>query len=127
MMRLALGAAAGVLVGGCVIAGVEAVGHAVFGDRTGAPGSQTPEELPFGVLLSVLAAWSLGVLAGSVVALRVSHQAAAAWTVTAVLFGAAAYTMVTVQHPLWFVLASVGFVFAAVLGAQRWLAPPATA
>jgi hypothetical protein len=72
-----------------------------------------------------LLAWGLGVLAGASSANVIAGRRAVAGRVTSViLMGLAAYTMVTITHPVWFmVVATLGALGAAALADRTFGRP----
>jgi hypothetical protein len=128
MIRIVLGVVAGILLGGIVVGLVETVGHTLWPLPPGVDVSN-PEQLktlmskmnPM-AMTSVLVGWGAGTLARACAALAIAQgRRIAGWIVVAVLFAGAVWSMVTIPHPLWFVISSVVVTLAAALTADRLL------
>lgn len=111
MLRLILGVVIGVIVGAVVTGVVEGFSHTIFPPPPGVdltdPGQlQTVmSQVPFGAKLGVLLAWFLGVLAAASTANLIAGRRALAGRITsALIFAFAAWTMLSIPHPVWFVV-----------------------
>ncbi len=125
MGRSLLGVLAGALVAMVVIMIVESLGMWLYplpaGVDTTDPAAIAAAIplLPLGAFLFVIASWVLAAAVGALVALRVA-RGPARWPGLAVgclvLLGAA-YNMMVIPHPTWFVGAAVAGIVAATLAA----------
>ena len=130
MVRSVVGVILGIAVAMIVIMAVERVSIVVYSrpapinpadpaaPRQGAAG------LPVGALVLVLAGYALGTFSGALLAAFVAGRAPVTHgLIIGVLFLAAnIYTLYTIEHPVWFWIASIAvFLPAAYLGAK--LAP----
>ena len=125
MGRSLLGVLAGAVVAVVVIMIVESLGMWLYALPAGVDTTDPAAIaaaiplLPLGAFLFVLASWVLGAAAGALVALRVA-RGPARWPGLAVgclvLLGAA-YNMMTIPHPTWFMGAAVAGIVAATLAA----------
>ncbi len=96
-MRIVFGIIAGLLVMSLVVGGMEVAGHVLFG----APGQQTL------LLVTVLAAYFLGVLAGGSVAVRIAQARWAAWVIAAAVLAGALWSMTRITQPGWMSMAAI--------------------
>lgn len=126
MLRLVLGILAGLLVGVLVIFAVESVGHMLFPppDGTNLTDPQAMRQvmmvIPWQAKAMVLIAWFLGILAGASTACLIAGRRALAGRITAaLLFAFAVWTMISIPHPAWFVVAAVIATLVAALLADR--------
>lgn len=126
MLRTVLGIVAGVLAGFVTVFAVEWIGHQVFPMPGGIP--EDPEAmkamtatLPFATLASVVAAWTLGALAGALVGNAIAQRALAGWIVVTLLIAATVANLLMFPHPAW--MAACGIVLPIAMGwaAQRVL------
>lgn len=116
---------AGVVVAMLVIAGVEAVGHAIFPPPEGLDLARAEnrarmmEVIPFEAKLAVVAAWFVGSLAGACAAIAIARRVLPAW-VGAVAIGALGlWTTQLFPHPDWMLASAVVLPLVAVLVAKR--------
>lgn len=118
-MRTFLAVLAGVLVGGLVIAAVEALGHAAFPLPAGVdPQHLQPGDVPLPAFVAVLVAWALGAFVGGWVAAAVATRTAAI-VVGCILMLAALANLIAIPSPLWFwVIGLLVFLPGALLGAR---------
>ena len=131
MLRTILGVILGSLVGIIVTATIESVGHSLFPPPAGvnltdpAQMKSIMSVIPAQAKVMVLLAWGLGVLAGASSANVVAGRRALAGRITSIiLMGLAAYTMVTITHPVWFmVVATLGALGAAALADRTFGRP----
>lgn len=125
-VRSLLAVVAGLVVAMIVIAGVEAVGHAVFPPPTGldptraADQAQFMELLPLEAKLAVVLAWFLGSLAGTSVAIAIARRVLPAWIVAVAIAALGLWTTQMFPHPDWMLASAVVLPLAAVLVA-KWL------
>ena len=128
MGRSLLGVLAGAVVAVVMIMIVESIGMFLYPLPAGVDPTDSAAlaaavpSLPLGAFLFVLASWVLGAGAGALVALRVA-RGPARWPGLAVgclvLLGAA-YNIMVIPHPTWFVgAAAVGIVAATLLATAR--------
>lgn len=126
MLRLILGVVLGVIVGGIVTSVVEGTGHTIFPPPPGVnltdPAqlqtvmSRVTMEAKFAILL----AWFLGVLSGAATANLIAGRRALAGRITSMLiFCFAAWTMISIPHPAWFVAAACAAILFAAFVADR--------
>jgi hypothetical protein len=133
MLRIILGVILGSLVGFIVTGTIESVGHSLFPPPAGvnltdpAQMKTIMSVIPAQAKVMVLLAWGLGVLAGASSANVVAGRRALAGRITSlILMALAAYTMITITHPVWFVVvATLGALGAAAL-ADRTFGRPRT-
>jgi hypothetical protein len=113
MLRIVGAVLAGLVVMLMTVAGVEYVGHALYPP---AVDLSTPEALreaimkmPFASLAFVVIAWTLGAFLGALVAAAVlpAHRGAAAIGIGTVMLLLVAFTVMTIPHPVWMVLAGL--------------------
>lgn len=126
MLRRILAIVAGLVAAMAIIFAVEALGRALFplpeGMALNDPESMRAgtDLIPIGALASVLAAWTVGALAGSYIVGRLigTGGAALAYVAGAFVLVGAAWTTMRMPHPIWFVAATpLLIVGATVLGA----------
>jgi MFS family permease len=130
--RSILAVLAGVIVGGVLIAAVEAVSSVVYPLPPGVDHHdyeslrQHVEQLPLGAFLFVLAAWAIGTFAGAWVAASLATRArfVHGLVVGAFFLLAGVLNMLMIPHPAWmWAGALLVFVVCSYLGAR--LAAPA--
>jgi len=127
MGRQVLGVVVGILVGGVVIALVEALGHMIFPTAAIEDISQfanVMSRLPLGAKAFVILAWGTGIFVGGLTSLKISGGQRQgppwpAWAVAAVLFGGAVWTMFQFPHPTWMIVASIMVTLLGAWGAGR--------
>ena len=114
MLRLILGVLAGVVVGVIVVGVVEGVGHTLFPPPPGVDLTDPAQlktamsQVPVQAKIWVLLAWFLGTLAGASTGNLVAGRRRWAGRVAAMaLFAFAVWTMATIPHPLWFMVAAL--------------------
>lgn len=124
-VRSLLAIVAGLVVAMIVIAGVEAVGHAVFPppaelDLTRAEDQERLMELlPLEAKLAVVFAWLLGSLAGAVAAIAIARRVLPAWIVGVAIAGLGLWTTQMFPHPDWMLACAVVLPLVAVVLAKR--------
>ncbi len=122
---------AGVVGAFAIVFVAEGIGHAIFPPPPGLDLSKPAdlqaliEKLPTGAIVAVLIAWGLGAFFGSCVAVIFSRRDWTAWVVGGVMLAAAAWTMVEIPHPLWFMIATVPTTLVPAWFAGRWFSRPA--
>lgn len=98
-----------------VVAGVEYIGHTLVPPPPDIDLS-TPDalraalrQLPFASLAFVVLAWTLGAFLGALVAaaLLPAHRGSAALAIGTVMLLLVAFTVVTIPHPVWMVIAGL--------------------
>jgi hypothetical protein len=124
MLRSILGVVAGVVAGAVTIFIVEAIGHLIYPPPPGVDFNDPVvlngliQNMPFGAKVSVLAAWALGIFAGSAVAVFVAERRSwPAWVVAIVLFAGALSTMVVIPHPDWMAWSATVLTLASAISA----------
>jgi hypothetical protein len=134
MLRLILGIILGLLVGVVVTAVVEGTGHTIFPPPPGvdltdpATLKSVMSEVPLEAKIAVLLAWFLGVLFGAGTANLLAGRRALAGRITSlVIFGLAAWTMISIVHPAWFVAAACVAMLLGAFLADRAFGRPRTA
>jgi hypothetical protein len=129
-LRSVLAIAAGFIVGGLFVAGIEALGHVAFPTPAGvdlknpAVKRDLVASMPIGAVLSVLQGWIVGALAGAWVAAKIAAQwrIGHAAAIGALILAGAITAMLTIPHPAWmWIGALVGVPLAAYVGG-RWAA-----
>jgi hypothetical protein len=129
MLRLILGVIIGLVSGYFVIFAVQQVGHQIWpvsvpldpGDKAAAAAFMA--DMPFGALLTVVAAWSLGAYTASMAGLLVAHRRRIAGVIPAALiFAATVVVLFLLPHPLWMVIAGLGGIVAAAWVSDRLFA-----
>lgn len=126
MFRLILGVVLGVAAGVLGTFVLEAVGHGLYPPPKGIDFAD-PDVMRNAMALittpakiAVLVAWGGGVFAGAMVAdLVAERRALAGWIAAVVLFGAAAFTMTQIPHPMWMMAGAVVVDLAAAYAAAR--------
>ena len=115
MARTLLAVLGGLLVMVLVVAGLEALGHALFPAPAGVDFNDPEvlrtllDALPVGSLAMVVLGWALGTLAGAWVAARIARQfrLSAALAIGAVMTLLVAANVAMVPHPVWMTLAGL--------------------
>ena len=132
ILRYVLAYLAGALVAGFVVAGIEALGHAVYPPPAGLDPSDLEQlkamvaTLPVGAFLFVLSAWAAGAYAGGLVAARIApaRRGVLAAAVGALVLAAVVANLTMIPHPLWFSVVGIVTVLVstslAVLVGRRW-------
>lgn len=128
-IRLVLAAVTGVVAAFIIVAGVEALGHALYPPPPGLDLSDSARfaeyvrSIPIEALLFVIVAWFAGTLGGGLVAIVVARRAAVlpAGIVAGLLLAGAIVNLVAIRHPIWFAFVGVaaiilGFVLAMSIG-----------
>lgn len=124
-VRSLLAVIAGLLVAMIVIAGVEAVGHAIYPppadlDITRARDqAQLMELMPLEAKLVVIAAWFFGSLAGAAMAIAIARGVLPAWIVAVAIAGLGLWTTQMFPHPDWMLASAVVLPLVSVLVAKR--------
>lgn len=125
-LRIALGAVLGLIIGVIVTAVVESLGHAIFPpppavNLTDPAAMKTVmSQIPLGAKVGVLLAWFFGVLAGASTAnLVAGRRRLAGWIVAGLLFAFAAWTVATIPHPPWMIVAAIAGEILAATAADR--------
>ena len=122
MARSIVGVVAGVIVAGLVVLLIEIAGMAVFPPPTGMDPTNPDSirahmsALPVGAFLMVLAGWTAGGFAGAWAAGLISSRPVR-WPglVAGAIFAAACVmNLVTLPHPVWFAIAALLLVPAAI-------------
>jgi hypothetical protein len=131
MLRTILGVILGSLVGIVVTATIESVGHSLFPPPPGvnltdpAQMKSIMSVIPTETKIMVLLAWGLGVLAGASSANVIAGRKALAGRITSlILMSLAAYTMITITHPVWFMVAATLAAIGAATLADRTFGRP---
>lgn len=123
--RSLLAVVAGIVVAMLVIAGVEALGHALFPPPPGLDLARAADEgslmeaLPLEAKLAVVVAWLIGSLAGAVTAIAIARRVVPAWMVAVVIAGLGLWTTQLFPHPDWMLASAVVLPLVAVLIAKR--------
>lgn len=130
MLRNVMAAVAGLALAFIVVALVEALSHSLYPP----PAGLDPDDaqalaryvatLPTGAFVFVLVAWTLGALAGTFTAARVTRPVSRrpALVVTGLFFASCALNLAMIPHPTWFIALAVPLVAAAsYLGLARGL------
>ena len=124
-VRSLIAVVAGLVVAMVAIAGMEAVGHAIFPPPPGLdlahPEDQARmmEVLPLEAKLAVVAAWFLGSLAGACGAIAIARRVVPAWIVAVAIAGMGLWTTQLFPHPDWMLASAVVLPLVAVLAAKR--------
>lgn len=124
-VRSLLAVIGGLVVAMLVIAGVEALGHALFPPppdfdlaRT-ADQERLMEALPLEAKIAVVVAWFLGSIAGAAVAIAIARRVLPAWIVGVAIAGLGLWTTQMFPHPDWMLASAVVLPLVAVLVAKR--------
>ena len=124
MTRTLSGLALGMIVAVTVLMSVESAGYQLFPlPVVQQVETQEPIALPPGVLAFLLLSWTLGVVAGAYVAVRVSRVGWTAWVVAGAIIAAVVLRFSLAQHPLWMMAAGVLLPLAAAWISQRLASP----
>lgn len=124
-VRGLLAVIAGLVVAMLVIAGVEAVGHAIFPPPEGLDLARAEnqarmmEVIPFEAKLAVVIAWFLGSLASACAAIAIARRVLPAWIVAVAIAGLGLWTTQMFPHPDWMLASAVVLPLVAVLVAKR--------
>lgn len=125
VVRSAAAVVAGLVVAMLVIAGVEAIGHAVFPPpdgldlRRAEDQTRMMEAIPTEAKLAVVVAWFLGSLAGACAAIAISRRVLPAWIVAVAIAALGLWTTQMFPHPDWMLASAVVLPLVAVLVAKR--------
>ncbi len=119
--RLFLAAVTGVVAAFVIVAGVEALGHALYPPPPGldltdsARFAEYVRSIPVEAMLFVIIAWFSGTLGGGLVAIVVARRRAAllAGIVAGLLFAGAVVNLVAMPHPIWFAFVGVAAIILA--------------
>lgn len=132
-VRSLLAVVAGLVVAMCVIAGVEAIGHAIFPpppdlDLARAEDqARMMEAIPFEAKLAVVIAWFVGSLAGAAAAIAIARRVLPAWIVGVAIGALGLWTTQLFPHPDWMLASAVVLPLVAVLVAKRLMVRRLTA
>ena len=124
---------AGLVVAMLVIAGVEAVGHAIFPPPEGLDAMRAEDQarmielMPMEAKLMVVLAWFLGSLAGACAAIAIARRVLPAWVLAVAIAGLGLWTTQMFPHPDWMLASAVVLPLVAVLVAKRVMAGRLTA
>lgn len=124
-IRGLLAVVAGLVTAMLVIAGVEAVGHAIFPPPEGLDPMRAEDQarfmelLPLEAKLMVVLAWFLGSLAGASAAIAIARRVLPAWIVAVAIAGLGLWTTQMFPHPDWMLASAVVLPLVAVLVAKR--------
>ncbi len=124
-VRALLAVVAGLVVAMLVIAGVEALGHALWPPPPGLDLARAADQerlmaaLPIQAKIAVVAAWFLGSLAGAAAAIAFARKVLPAWIVAVVIAGLGLWTTQLFPHPDWMLASAVVLPLVAVLAAKR--------
>jgi hypothetical protein len=119
--RLFLAAVTGVVTAFVIVAGVEALGHALYPPPPGldltdsARFAEYVRSIPVEAMLFVIIAWFSGTLGGGLVAIIVARRRAAllAGIVAGLLLAGAVVNLVAMPHPIWFAFVGVAAIILA--------------
>jgi ABC-type xylose transport system permease subunit len=135
IVRSLVAVVAGLVVAMVVIAGVEAVGHALYPPPPGLDLARAEDQarmmeaLPTEAKVAVVVAWFLGSLAGACAAIAIARRVVPAWIVAVAIAGLGLWTTQMFPHPDWMLASAVVLPLVAVIVAKRLmvrrLAPPA--
>lgn len=115
----------GLVVAMLVIAGVEAIGHAIFPPPEGLDLNRVEDQrqimdaMPFEAKLVVVLAWFLGSLAGACAAIAIARRVLPAWIVAVAIACLGLWTTQLFPHPDWMLASAVVLPLVAVLVAKR--------
>jgi hypothetical protein len=115
----------GVVVAMCVIAGVEAIGHAIFPPPPGVDLARAEDQarmmgvIPLEAKIAVVVAWFLGSLAGACAAIAIARRVLPAWVVGVAIGALGLWTTQLFPHPDWMLASAVVLPLVAVLVAKR--------
>ena len=124
-VRSLLAVIAGLLVAMIVIAGVEAIGHAIFPPPSDLDITRVEDQarlmelMPLEAKLVVIAAWFVGSLASAVTAMAIARLVLPAWIVAVAIAGLGLWTTQMFPHPDWMLASAVVLPLVAVLVAKR--------
>lgn len=115
MGRTLLAVVLGIVAAGLVVAGIEAIGHALSPPPPGIDPSDPAAmksliaNLPQSALVIVVLAWALGSIAGGFVAAKVSrlHKRGASLAVGIAMVLLIAVNFVAIPHPAWMMVCGV--------------------
>ncbi|WP_374655778.1 hypothetical protein [Phenylobacterium sp.] len=134
MLRTILGVVLGAIVAVIVVGVVEGVGHTIFPPPPGvsltdpAQMATVMSRITFPAKIAVLLAWVLGTLAGASAGdVIAGRRAWAGRIVTLVVLALSIFNMITIPHPVWFMIAAVLGILAAGALADRAFGKPRTA
>lgn len=124
-LRSLIAVVAGIVLAGLIIAGVEALGHAIFPPPAdldlarGADRARMMEVIPFEAKLAVVIAWFLGSFAGACAAIAISLRVLPAWIVGVAIAALGLWTTQMFPHPDWMLASAVVLPLIAVVAAKR--------
>ena len=127
-MRSLAAVVAGIVIALVVIAGVEAVGHAIFPPSSeldlarAEDQARMMEAIPPAAKAVVVLAWFLGSLAGACAAIAIARRVVPAWIVAVTIAGLGLWTTQMFPHPDWMLASAVVLPLVAVLVAKRLMA-----
>jgi hypothetical protein len=107
MLRIVLGTIAGIIAAGLIVFVVEAIGHLIFPPPPGIDIANPDalatiiNQLSFGALAAVVAAWMAGAFGGGALAALIARVPWSAWIVGAAMLAGGAWSMTMIPHPLW--------------------------
>jgi hypothetical protein len=125
IVRSLVALVAGLVVAMVVIAGVEAVGHALYPPPPGLDLARAQDQarmmeaLPTEAKVAVVVAWFLGSLAGACAAIAIARRVVPAWIVAVAIAGLGLWTTQMFPHPDWMLASAVVLPLVAVLVAKR--------
>lgn len=113
----------GVVVGGLVVGGAEALGHSIYPPPPDI-NVKDPEDLkglmevvPIQAKIMVVVAWFLGAFVGAWTAIRIGGENVLGLWVGAIFAGLSIMTVMSIPHPLWMTACAIVLPFVAA-----WLA-----
>ncbi len=127
MTRKIIAVLLGIITAFASVAGIEALGHAIYPPPIDLDMNDTEKMAeymqlaPLGALLSVLAAWTIATLVGGVVAGKVSGEKPLVFAsiIGALMMAASVSTLIMIPHPTWFSITAIVLIILATLLAGR--------
>ncbi len=115
MLRTVGGIIAGIIVFVVTLVVLELLAHQLF--------PADGRNLPTGLLAFVAVAYFLSACAGGVTAGRISHLHWTVWVIAVLVAAGAAYSLTTINHPVWMQIASIAAPLLGGFLASRFVPP----
>jgi hypothetical protein len=133
IIRRIAGLVAGLVVMVLVVSLVEGAGHTLYPPPDGLDITRPEDQarlmavIPLEAKIAVVAAWFLGALAGSAVAMAIGRTPLLGWAIGIIMGALSLFTTQMFPHPLWMMIAAVVLPLVAVLVAKKLVAGRLTA
>ena len=124
-VRLIVGVIVGMIVAGLIVFAVELLGHSIYPPPADIEVTDPADlarliaVMPFEAKLFVVVGWFLGAIGGAFVANRIARSHRAGWIVAVIVILLSTYSLVTIPHPIWMIIAAVALPLMAAWIASR--------